>query len=88
MDYNGRSLVHDRRFDRDCEDLFGSLARADEMLAATVFEIAHGLVSGVSVANGMHAYEVAGICVLLVEDGPNLTLRACVALCEVGQIAA
>lgn len=88
MNYNGRSLVHDRRFDRDCEDLFGSLERADELLASTIFDIAHGLLIGVPVASGMQAYEVAGMCVILVDEGPNLTLRACVPLCEADQIAA
>ena len=89
MPFPARSLVHDPRFDRDCEELFGSLERADEVLASVLFDIACGLAAGVCVAIHLFAYEVAGsYVVLLHDDGRVAILRSCTAFAESQSCAA
>lgn len=89
MPFHARSLVHDPRFDRDCEELFGSLERADEILAPLLFDIARGLSASVCVAIHLFAYEVAGTYVVLVHDnGREVLLRSCIVLTETQSCAA
>ena len=91
MLYPGRSLVHDRKFDRDCEEFFGSLERADDRLAAFLFELAHGVVHGIKITSTVSAFmaDVELSCVVIVElCGGDLFLRGLVVLDVAARVAA
>jgi hypothetical protein len=91
MHYPGRQLVHDEKFDRDCEVVFGSLVEADDKLAPFMFELAHGVAHGAAVAPWVTAFAVPGLrpCVVIVESiGGRLILRALIGLENVEQLAA
>ena len=91
MRYPGRQLVHDKKFDRDCEHFFGSLAQADDLLAGFVFELAHGLAVGAKISPQVTAFMQHGDrpCVVIVELADDqLFLRGLVALDVPAQLAA
>jgi hypothetical protein len=81
MHYSARSLTHSSTFDRDCEQLFGSLVVADQKLAKALFEIAHDLIPGVPISSTISAYSVENDCIIIVEQlGRSFMLQACVAI--------
>jgi hypothetical protein len=91
QDYSGRSLVHDRQFERDCERVFGSSMAADAELAQFMFEVGHGIASGTEITSWVTAFVASGRqpCVVIVEAvGEHLLLRALIAIVSSSQLAA
>ncbi len=81
MSYFSKSLIHDPKFDRDCEEMFGSLEKADQELAELMFSIGHNLVVGSRIIDGVSSYHHSLTnCVVVVEElhDKSLLLRACI----------
>ena len=91
MHYRGRSLIYDPGFEQDCERVFGSAMAADVAMASFLFELAHGLVDGISVLPSVIVYTLFlhQWCIVVVEtvDG-LLVLRTLVVADATVQLAA
>lgn len=83
MTYRCKPLIHDKKFDRDCEEIFGSLEKADRALADLLFCISHDLSNSSEVADGVLSFFNSSLqCVIVAEDlaQVGLVLRACISV--------
>jgi hypothetical protein len=85
MSYSNRSLIHHPKFDRDCEEVFGSLEKADHALAELMYCISHNLAAGALIVEGVSSFFASTLaCVVVVEElhTGSLLVRACISVGE------